>query len=80
MTLKEFMKRSDEARMKHDILLLADLIQLYEEKYKNKKEKVPIEYIFNELHDDLIYTEKEKEFIISEALKHNKRSIRGIAK
>ena len=55
MTLKEFMKRSDEARMKHDILLLADLIQLYEEKYKNKKEKVSIEYIFNELHNDLIY-------------------------
>ncbi len=80
MTLKEFMKRSDEARMKHDILLLADLIQLYEEKYKNKKEKVSIEYIFNELHNDLIYTEQEKEFIISEALKHNKRSIRGIAK
>lgn len=80
MTLKEFMKRSDEARMKHDILLLADLIQLYEEKYKNKKEKVPIEYIFNELHDDLIYTEEEKEFIISEALKHNQRSIRSIAK
>ena len=80
MTLKEFMKRSDEARMKHDILLLADLIQLYEEKYKNKKEKVPVEYIFNELHDDLIYTEQEKEFIISEALKHKKRSIRSIEK
>lgn len=80
MRLKEFIKRIDEVRRKYDILLLTDLIQLYEEKYKNKKEKVPIEYIFNELHDDLIYTEQEKDFIISEALKHNKRSIRGIAK
>lgn len=80
MTLKEFMKRSIEARMKHNILLLADIIQLYVEKYKNKKEKVSIEYIFNELHNDLIYIEQEKEFITSEVLKHNKRSIRGIAK
>lgn len=68
MTFKEYCKRSYEIRMKHDILLLADLIQLYNEKYKNKKEKVPIKFIYNELHDDIIYTKEEK-FIISEAIK-----------
>ena len=75
MTFKEYCKRSDEIRMKHDILLLADLIQLYDEKYKNKKKKVPIIYIYNELHDDIIYTEEQEEYIISEALKIVKKQI-----
>lgn len=39
MTFKEYSKRSDEIRMKYDILLLADLIELYDERYKNKKRK-----------------------------------------
>ncbi|HIU11438.1 MAG TPA: hypothetical protein IAB65_01925 [Candidatus Onthocola stercorigallinarum] len=69
MTFKEYCKRSDEIRMKHDILLLADLIELYDERYKNKKEKVPIKYIYNELHDDILYTKEQEEFIISEAIK-----------
>lgn len=45
MKLKEFIKISDKARIKYDILLLADLIQLYEEKYKNKKERFHRVYI-----------------------------------
>lgn len=69
MTFKEYCKRSNEIRMKHDILLLADLIQLYNEKYKNKKEKVPIKFIYNELHDETIYSKEQEEFIISEAIK-----------
>ncbi len=69
MAFKEYCKISDEIRMKYDILLLAYLIQLYDERYKNKKEKVPIKFIFNELHDDTLYTKEQEEFIISEAIK-----------
>lgn len=33
---------------------------LYDEKYANKEKKVPLEYIYNELHDDFIYNLREK--------------------
>lgn len=68
MTLKEFSKRYAEIRKKYDIQILAELIMLYDERYANKKNKVPVEYIYNELHDDLIYNSREKKKIISEAL------------
>ncbi len=60
MTFMEYCKRSDEIRMKHDILLLADLIQLYDERYKNNKEKVSIKFIYNELHDYILYIKEQK--------------------
>ena len=55
MTLREFEKRYAEIRKKYDIQILAELIMLYDEKYANKEKKVPVEYIYNELHDDLVY-------------------------
>lgn len=69
MTFKEFEKRYFEIRKKHDILLLADLLNLYDERYKSKKEKVPVRYIYNELHDGINYPDDIAELIISEALK-----------
>lgn len=63
MTLKEFSKRYAEIRKKYDIQILAELIMLYDERYANKKNKVPVEYIYNELHDDLIYNSREKKKI-----------------
>lgn len=69
MTLREFQDKYHETRKKYDILILSELIELYDKIYKNKKEKVPIRFIYNELHDEPIYSEEEKEFIISEALK-----------
>ena len=69
MTFKEFEKRYFEIRKKHDILLLADLLNLYDERYKNKKEKVSVRYIYNELHDGINYPDDIAELIISEALK-----------
>lgn len=69
MTLREFEKRYAEIRKKYDIQILAELIMLYDEKYANKEKKVPVEYIYNELHDDLVYNSREKKKIISEALK-----------
>ena len=69
MTFKVFEKRYFEIRKKHDILLLADLLNLYDERYKSKKGKVPVRYIYNELHDGINYPDNEIEIIISEALK-----------
>jgi len=60
MTLREFEKRYAEIRKKYDIQILAELIMLYDEKYANKEKKVPVEYIYNELHDDLVYNSREK--------------------
>lgn len=67
MTFKEFEKRYFEIRKKHDILLLADLLNLYDERYKRKK--VPVRYIYNELHDGINYPDDIAELIISEELK-----------
>ena len=67
MTLNEFSNRWHEIRKKYDILILFELIELYEERYKNKKEKVPIEFIYNELHDEPIYSQKEIKYIIQQA-------------
>lgn len=73
MTFKEFERRYFEIRKKHDILLLADLLDLYEERYKNKQEKVPIKYIYNELHEGINYPDDIIELIISEAIKLRNR-------
>ena len=67
MTFKEFEKRYFEIRKKHDILLLADLLNLYDERYKRKK--VTVRYIYNEHHDGINYPDDIAELIISEALK-----------
>ena len=68
MTYKEFIRKSDNARRKRDIILLSELLDLYDEYYKSKK-KEPIEpkIVFNEIHDCLNYSEEEKESIIQQA-------------
>lgn len=64
MKFKEFCKRHDEIRMKYDILVLAELINLYDE---YKKDKYTSRIIFNEIHDCPNYSEKEEEYIILKA-------------
>lgn len=68
MTYKEFIRKSDNARRKRDIILLSELLDLYDEYYKSKK-KEPIEPIilYNEIHDSLNYSEREIEVIIQQA-------------
>lgn len=68
MTLKEFIRKSDNVRRKRDIILLLELLDLYDEYYKSKK-KEPIEpiIVYNEIHDCLNYSEEEKESIIQQA-------------
>ena len=64
MTFKEFCKKYDEMRMKYDIQILAELINLYKE---YGKEELTTKTIYNELHDYPNYSEKEEKYIISHA-------------
>lgn len=68
MTYKEFIRKSDNVRRKRDIILLSELLDLYDEYYKNKK-KEPIEpiIVYNEIHDCLNYSEQEIKTIIQQA-------------
>ncbi len=69
MKLDELYEKWYEIRKKYDVLILSQLIKLYEERYKIRKRKVSVDYIYNELHDEPIYILYERNFIISEALK-----------
>ena len=68
MTYKEFIRKSVNARRKRDIILLSELLDLYDEYYKSKK-KEPFEpiIVYNEIHDCLNYSEREIEIIIQQA-------------
>ncbi|MFR5857284.1 MAG: hypothetical protein ACLUFU_05695 [Bacilli bacterium] len=68
MTYKEFIRKSDNVRRKRDIILLSELLDLYDAYFKSKK-KEPIEpiIIYNEIHDCLNYSEREIEIIIQQA-------------
>lgn len=68
MTYKEFIRKSANARRKRDIILLSELLDLYDEYYKSEK-KEPIEpiIVYNEIHDCLNYSEREIEIIIQQA-------------
>ena len=66
MTYKEFVRKSDNLRRKRNIVILAELLDLYDDYYKSKKKELinPL-YVYNEICDSLIYSEKEKEEIIN---------------
>lgn len=68
MTYKDFIKKGNNLRRKRDIILLSELLDLYDEYYKNKK-KEPINpiYVYNEIHDCLIYSDVEVQEIIKQA-------------
>lgn len=68
MTYKEFIRKSDNAYRKRDIILLSELLDLFDEYYKSKK-KEPIDpkIVFNEIHDYLTYSEEEIKTIIQQA-------------
>lgn len=68
MTYKEFIRKSDNARRKRDIILLSKLLDLYDEYYKSiKKEPIEPIIVYNEIHDCLGYTEEEIKTIIQQA-------------
>lgn len=77
MTYKEFIRKSDNLRRKRDIIILAELLDLYDDYYKSKK-KEPINplYVYNKICDSLIYSEEEKEQIINLAqILRNKQNL-----
>lgn len=69
MTFKEFCKKYNDIKMKYDIIVLSELLKLYRE---YGKEKYTLENTFNELHDEVVYTEEQKQFIMQEADKLSK--------
>ena len=75
MTYKEFIRKSDNARRKRDIILLSELLDLYDEYYKSKKKKLiePI-IVYNEIHDCLNYSEEEIEIIIQQEILRNEQN------
>ena len=76
MSFKELIKKSDNARRKRDIILLSELLDIYEEYHKSKKlEPINPIHVFNELGDSLVYTDEEMKSIIQQAqLLRNKQS------
>ena len=68
MTYKDFIKKGNNLRRKRDIILLSELLDLYDEYYKSKKKELinPL-YVYNEIHDCLIYTDEEVHEIIKQA-------------
>lgn len=73
MTFKEFCKRYDNIKIKYDIIVLSELVKLYRE---YEKEKPTIDIIYNELHDIVVYTEEQKQYIMKEAEKLSKQFIK----
>ncbi len=69
MTFKEFCKKYDDIKMKYDIIVLSELLKLYRE---YGKEKYTLENTYNELHDEIVYTEEQKQYIMREAEKLSK--------
>lgn len=68
MTYKEFIRKSDNACRKRDIILLSELLDLYDEYYKSiRKETIDPVIVYNEIHDCLVYTEEEIKTIIQQA-------------
>lgn len=68
MTYKEFIRKSDNAYRKRDIILLSEILDLYDEYYKSKKkELIDPKIAFNEIHDYLNYSEEEIKTIIQQA-------------
>lgn len=58
MTYKDFIKKGNNLRRKRDIILLLELLELYDEYYKiKKKEFINSIYAYSEMHDCLIYSD-----------------------
>lgn len=68
MTYKRFIRKSDNVRRKRGIIILSELLDLYDEYYKSiKKEPIDPIIVYNEIHDCLNYSEREIEIIIQQA-------------
>lgn len=58
MTYKDFIKKGNNLRRKRDLILLLELLELYDEYYKiKKKESINSIYAYSEIHDCLIYSD-----------------------
>lgn len=76
MSFKELIKKTDNVRRKRDIILLSELLDIYDEYNKSKKlEPINPIHVFNELGDSLVYSDEEMKSIIQQAqLLRNKQN------
>ena len=76
MSFKELIRKTNDVRRKRDIILLSELLDIYDEYNKSKKlEPINPVHVFNELGDSLVYSEEEMKSIIQQAqLLRNKQN------
>lgn len=76
MSFKELIRKTNDVRRKRDIILLSELLDIYEEYHKSKKlEPINPIHVFNELGDSLVYSDEEMKSIIQQAqLLRNKQN------
>ena len=76
MSFKELIRKTNDVRRKRDIILLSELLDIYDEYNKSKKlEPINPIHVFNELGDSLVYSDEEMKSIIQQAqLLRNKQN------
>ena len=70
MSFEDFCIKTHNIKKKYDILLLSELLDVYDEYYQsNNKEPLEPIIVFNEIHDSINYSKEETEEVIKQAQK-----------
>lgn len=69
MNYNEYFLKAKELRMKYESLLLCELLFLNYNYYKLKNENIDILKIYNEMKNDIEFSNDEKNIIIENGLK-----------
>lgn len=70
MSFEDFCIKIHDIKKKYDILLLSELLDVYDEYYQsNNKEPLEPKMIFNEIHESINYSKEESEEVIKQAQK-----------
>lgn len=68
MSFEDFCIKTHDIKKKYDILLLSELLDVYDEYYKsNNKESLEPIIVFNEIHDSINYSKEELLEVIKQA-------------
>lgn len=73
MNEEEYYLKSKKIRMKYESELLCELIYLNYQYYDCNSSKIKIEKIYNEMKNDIDFSDKEKNIIISNGLEKLKK-------
>lgn len=70
MSFEDFCIKTHDIKKKYDILLLSELLDVYDEYYQsNNKEPLEPIIVFNEIHDSINYSNEESKEVIKQAQK-----------